>query len=336
MAILVSYIVPVFNVEGYLDRCVESLLGQGIPENQFEIILINDGSTDSSLSICNRWKAKEKCIHVINQVNKGAGEARNAGLDYATGRWVCFVDPDDYLSKGAMVYLFSHFETDGYDAVLYSYKEEPDGIEVDCSILNEGHVLFDGNGMEYIERYGFEPYAVLFMIKKSYIDDHEIRFSNHSFGEDRLFVCKLLFSSPAIMMTSSIVYHYVRRLSSSTKSRTPEKLTRCIFDQTDVFCKVMDYACNYGTELAKKQCSYSIQKNLVRLFDRIAFSSLTFKDFLNITIKLKAKRIVPIHGKGMIDKKAVILINTMCRFPFLYSLIKHPLKYYLRLKNHYC
>ena len=90
----VSIIVPVYNVEQYLPRCINSILNQSF--SSFELILINDGSTDKSGDICNEYEKKDSRINVIHQENKGVSHARNRGLDLATGDYIGFVDPDEY------------------------------------------------------------------------------------------------------------------------------------------------------------------------------------------------------------------------------------------------
>ena len=93
-----SIVIPVYNVEDTLDRCVESVLRQGIGD--FEVILVDDGSRDRSAAICDEWQAKDAHILVIHQENRGLSAARNAGISRATGELITFVDSDDFLKEG--------------------------------------------------------------------------------------------------------------------------------------------------------------------------------------------------------------------------------------------
>lgn len=93
----ISVIVPIYNAENFLERCIDSLLAQTIED--FELILVNDGSTDSSKRICERYKSKDKRIILINQQNSGPSASRNSGLNIAKGEFICFVDADDYVGK---------------------------------------------------------------------------------------------------------------------------------------------------------------------------------------------------------------------------------------------
>ena len=93
---LISVIVAVYNVEKYLDKCVESIVKQTYHE--LEIILVDDGSKDNSGKICDEWAEKDSRIHVIHKQNGGLSDARNYGLKASNGEWICFVDGDDYIS----------------------------------------------------------------------------------------------------------------------------------------------------------------------------------------------------------------------------------------------
>ena len=95
--IKISVIVPVYNVEKFLSTCLESILDQGLSEQEYEIILINDGSIDGSLAICNLYAKAHSNIHVYSQENQGVSLARNLGMSKARGEWVMFLDSDDYL-----------------------------------------------------------------------------------------------------------------------------------------------------------------------------------------------------------------------------------------------
>ncbi|MER2105656.1 MAG: glycosyltransferase [Solibacillus sp.] len=94
---LISIIVPIYNMEGYVDKCLDTLVKQSY--QNVEIILINDGSKDSSLAICEAYKTKDSRIILIDKENEGVSKARNVGLEKATGKYVCFVDPDDYVEE---------------------------------------------------------------------------------------------------------------------------------------------------------------------------------------------------------------------------------------------
>ncbi len=138
----VSVIVPVYNGERYLDKCIESVLSQTHPD--IELILVNDGSKDNSGAICDRWAEKDIRVKVIHQENQGVSAARNAGLELATGDFIGFVDADDEIAPET--YETALRQTDGCDIVMWDAvtvwgdgRTEPDTIpllEADCTITS--------------------------------------------------------------------------------------------------------------------------------------------------------------------------------------------------------
>ena len=139
----VSVIVPVYNAEAYLDRCVASILGQTY--HDLELILVDDGSKDSSGAICEKWAGEDNRVRVIHQANQGASAARNAGLDIATGDYIGFVDADDEIAPETYETAMRH--VCGHDVVMWDAmtvwgdgRREPDTIpllEGDCVIARQ-------------------------------------------------------------------------------------------------------------------------------------------------------------------------------------------------------
>ena len=124
----VSIIVPIYNVERYLEPCIESILSQTY-EN-FELILVDDGSPDQCGIICDKYATQDSRIKVIHKENQGLGMARNTGLDYATGEFVCFVDSDDWLEPYAIEYWIRAQRNYDADIVMCNYQKRNDNKEV--------------------------------------------------------------------------------------------------------------------------------------------------------------------------------------------------------------
>lgn len=121
-----SFILPIYNVEAYLPQCVDSILSQATEE--CEVILVDDGSPDNSGAICDRYAREEEIVRVIHKPNGGLSSARNAGMSLATGKYVLFVDSDDYIEEGAVGKILGWIDDTHADvAFLYSRKVFPDG-----------------------------------------------------------------------------------------------------------------------------------------------------------------------------------------------------------------
>lgn len=117
----ISMIVPVYNTELYLHRCIDSILSQTFTD--FELLLIDDGSTDRSGEICDEYAGKDKRVRVFHKENGGVSSARNLGLDEARGEWIAFVDSDDWVSTKLLEFLFSEAEKGKHDLVFCNYAE---------------------------------------------------------------------------------------------------------------------------------------------------------------------------------------------------------------------
>lgn len=135
-----SVIVPIYNVEKYLSQCIESLINQTYRD--IEIILVNDGSTDTSGAICDRYAQKDKRIKVVHKKNDGLGMARNSGLEIATGKFVSFVDSDDYLKEDVIEKLVESLNRESADTCIGGY----------IRVNNEGEFLLE-------EKFAYECFS---------------------------------------------------------------------------------------------------------------------------------------------------------------------------------
>ena len=207
---LVSIIIPVYNAERTLCKCLDSILGQDF--NNYEIILVNDGSKDSSLDICNEYGSKHHNISVINQNNAGVSSARNAGLDVAKGDWITFIDSDDYIENG----FFNCLDTYNEDLIILNSKNlSLTGDMSDSLFSKKNKQLHNKNSITqflstYIDSSLYRaPWAKFY--KKELIKD--IRFdTNMKIGEDSHFVFRYLCNIKTMSYLGSNA-HYVLRLS---------------------------------------------------------------------------------------------------------------------------
>ena len=190
----VSIIIPVYNVEKYLQRCIESVLQQTYKD--IEVVLVDDGSTDNSGNNCDLWSEKDKRIKVIHKVNGGLSSARNAGCRVATGDYILFLDSDDYLSSDCVSKLIKMCEITGSDIaiiqMMYIAKETNDEIG-----LNQDEYIRVLSVEQAIEaslyQRIFSCCAPAKLYKKTIIDG--IEFPVDKVSED-LATCHLLFSKP--------------------------------------------------------------------------------------------------------------------------------------------
>ena len=135
---LITVIVPVYNVEKYLTRCVDSIINQTY--KNLEIILVDDGSTDSSPAICDNYAKKDSRINVIHKQNNGASSARNAALDIASGDYIGFVDSDDYINRDMYASLFDSIVDSGSDMAICESEYVVNGVSDFTACLSLIHI----------------------------------------------------------------------------------------------------------------------------------------------------------------------------------------------------
>ena len=185
----ISFIVPVYNCEKYLSQCLQSVLLQS--NKCFEIIIINDGSTDNSLDVITEFSKNNKCIHYISTENNGVAIARNIGISRAQGDYLIFVDSDDYLQSGQMAEAIKKCQEEQLDIYMMQMKVmRPDGsLPTELRTWNFSEVeVFSG---EYLLLHGYYPSSVCAKIfNRSFVEHSNIRFIKGIIHEDSDFCWK--------------------------------------------------------------------------------------------------------------------------------------------------
>lgn len=221
---LVSVIVPVYNVEKYLSKCVESLIRQTY--KKLEILLIDDGSTDSSGDICDNYQKEYEFIKVIHKRNGGLSSARNVGIDNATGEFICFVDSDDYVHSRFVEVLHSlsinnNSEIAVCDFKLVDWTEENTD---DCELLSSEVQV--RSGRYYIDQfYGANHNIIVIACNKLYKTElfDGVRYNVGKVHEDEATTIKLLYQAKRIAYVPVELYYYCSRSDSITRQQFSEK-----------------------------------------------------------------------------------------------------------------
>jgi glycosyltransferase involved in cell wall biosynthesis len=229
----VSVIVPFYNVEKYLSKCLDSVINQTLKE--IEIICINDGSTDTSLKIALDCAEKDSRIRVISQNNRGVSVARNVGIHIATGEYVYYLDGDDYLELDALEELYHRAKDDNLDIVYFdavSFKSKNDKLE---NTLSDDYYIRKHDysrvytGLEYIEdleknnEYRVTP--CLQMIKNNYLQKYNFKFYEGIIHEDNLYTFSTLIKAERVSHISKIYYH--RRLHENSIVTSKYRFDHC-------------------------------------------------------------------------------------------------------------
>lgn len=235
---LISIIIPVFNVEGYLDRCIKSILGQ-IREQTIEVLLIDDGSTDSSGEICDKYASLYTNILVIHKRNGGLSDARNCGILKACGKYLLFLDSDDQINENALEEIKIAMDSDNnFDIYIGRYISVYEKSLKECNyILNpdlkslKGEVFLSAllDGVEH-----YDWYACLNIIKREFLISNNFFFTKSRYFEDALWTPLVLYSASKISVFNYPFYLYTREREgaitcSFTKNIYRDKLNVCRF-----------------------------------------------------------------------------------------------------------
>jgi len=224
--VLISVIVPVYNVGNLLKACVASIVAQTY--TNFELILVNDGSTDDSGALCDSLAAEDPRIHVLHKENGGVSSARNAGLSFASGQYIAFVDADDYIHSNYLDTLYCDAVQFSADIVCCNCTAvNPDGTPVNLGIDRVKHsrlvcdkntILWDNVKNE--EGYTYACWGALFradLVKP-------LKFRPFYFGEDHLFTLEALLASERVYLRNYPGYYYVQWSGSvSHTSYSPKR-----------------------------------------------------------------------------------------------------------------
>lgn len=228
MGIKLSIIVPIYKVEKYLRKCVDSILHQDILQDEYEIILVDDGSPDGCGVIADEYASKYTNIRAIHQTNGGLSAARNTGLGVANGEYIQFVDSDDYLEPGVLGALVSKMDSDSLDVLRFDYQNVNEKYEV-FQPYKEVMPFVDlrdeiCDGLTFLdERLGYACYACQFIIRASLLKKSGLLFKEGILFEDTEWAPRVLIRAARVTSTRLVVYNYLLRSGSITHAKTVEQ-----------------------------------------------------------------------------------------------------------------
>ena len=319
-----SIIVPVYNAEKWLHRCVDSLLNQDLPREDYEIILVDDGSNDGSSKICDEYLAAHPgLVRVIHQPNSGVSMARNAALDVAVGDYVMFVDADDYIERNCLHRIVEQaFSSDAeilfyYNKITIGQDETivnsmPFGINNEHICSGEYFILNNGNtGSIWRSLYS-----------RKLIEKLNLRFYPNITHQDVLFNFQIMPFVERVAFCDALVYDYIYEGESLTRTKSVEKIKYNIYNDFVVAAEIK----NYISKLSSAKLRDFFEKHANSLLVGLIY--LLFKnrqswgrDFCNKCLELCIERgVYPIKGKTKSWKTTMLI-------PFINS--KHVIKWVL-------
>lgn len=229
----VSVIVPVYNAERYISKCIESILCQNF--TNFELILVNDGSTDGSARICKSYANIDTRVHFYEQENQGVCSARNKGLTVAVGETITFVDSDDWMENRGLEFLLNEYKASKADLIIGDIAFAEGNKVRKIRVFNGNFVTNDKSWIDKYEMacigYGYNPNPGTKLnivglgsmgnklYKREIIEKYELRFDSYTLGiyEDNLFVLNFLEHARRVSYISEVVYNYRKVVNSNSR-----------------------------------------------------------------------------------------------------------------------
>lgn len=261
---LVSVIIPAYNVEQYLVKCVDSIINQSY--NNIEIIIVDDGSTDNTLAVAQVLQKKDKRVKVVHQDNKGLSEARNTGIKVATGEFISFVDADDYIENGMICGLLKNMKDHDADvsccrAFIHSRNgivRHPNNNPKEITIIKEKESLIEGYLNGNITMAAWDK-----LYRKSALSG--IWFDKNTFNEDADFTLKLCLENKKFVCDTTKYYHYVKRNEGSlTGSKFNE---RCFLTQKwghKAYKEILSLGTEYKSNA--EMCLFNSLSHVLKMF----------------------------------------------------------------------
>lgn len=300
---LLSVIVPVYNAEPYLCRCLDSLLNQGLSEEEMEIVCVDDGSTDGSTEVIKSY-AGRLCTSVRlieNAQNMGCPASRNRGIEEAHGEIITFCDADDYLVDGAYAAILRQYWSDEIDVIRFSSRtmddysrkhwKEPSEIDLSIDYAGDGHGFYQT----------MMPYFVWqLLIRKSFVMKHNVRFRNYTLCDDAAFCLDLMMANPKMISIRANVYRYVVEPGSLTTARNPEKMRRIVESYLQMMKSMQEYGMQF-VALQQKMQIY-IQQQMIPCLSRVLSAKYDHQEWQGVVGKIHQVGGFPLVQAGRIGQ----------------------------------
>ncbi len=307
-----SFIVPVYNTEKYLKKCLDSLVNQTYKD--FEIIVVNDGSTDKSSSIISKYQKKYKNIIVIDKENEGLSMARNRGVQKSSGKYIIFVDSDDYVSNKLLEEVDK--KIDDSDILRFQIATEDEEYIKINEYHEEGFESMCGyDAFKYLSSYHFVEPAWCYVIRKNYYIENKFSFKKGVYHEDFGLIPYVIYKARKVKSIDFIGYYYIQRNGSIMNNNDYKKTVKKAFDMLEQYKTMRLFAKNIN------------RKNNLDDY---------FLSYISNSVIVKARELKKDEKKVYINELKKlnvfdgVLVNTRIR-RFKKYLMKHNLNLYLKV-----
>ena len=322
--IWLSYVIPLYNCGEYISTCLDSVLAQGLKHDEYEVIVVNDGSTDNGGEIVAQYCQKHNNFRLINKENGGVSSARNRGIDEACGEYIYFMDADDYLLPNGMKILRDEYlERYGHADVIKFERRIVDKCnnQIQWESVHPSTKFFQGSLLEYGNRFGIPTIVWINVISLKLIKEHNLYFQHYIQSEDMMYMFSLfnVIDATIIETNLDIYRHYIRQ-NSAMRRRDCKHVKHVCYNFFDIAkeLKKMKETSPYNEWVYCKQIVWCQTEAFYRIYQ----SSFTYKEMKDLFNKSSQSHFYPIETKATL--RIYNIINKLYHYPFivyLFSLI---------------
>lgn len=344
MAMKLSIVIPAYNVAKYISKCLDSLLDQDLDCSSYEIIVVNDGSKDNTLEITQSYVENHRNIKVIDKKHSGVGSARNAGIDNAIGRYIYFIDADDYLISNVLNLLITSIENNNLDILTFDSKiisktedfYPPKNIEnLEISSIESGE--------DYIAYNRYKNEVWWFLIGSEFLKQSNIKFIEDRWMEDAIFTAELFLKATRMAYFPLDAHRHLVVSGSVMTSKEASHYKRVIYD-------IYNIALGFDSIINKLKSNPSSNKDCITrlkarqqsfvffMMVRMLKSTIDLKEVKPIINKLDSVEAYPLNlfvgkdYKGYLYTILVKLFNSKTIYYFLFRIF-NPLFRHLYYKK---
>lgn len=278
-----SIIIPVYNVEQYVERCIQSIVTQNIPHTEYELIVVNDGSTDKSREILTELQGQYPFIIIADKENGGLSSARNEGMKHATGEYIFFIDSDDWISNDSLPFLFDWSDKYPEDILIFGSCESDGTTNGNFLTSNLSPNNQTMPTEYYLTSYTLRSSAWQGIFRRSLFEKINYQFKHGFVSEDDDFVVRIFSVAKNIVCNNKTVYFYFQRGNSISKSLNKKATVKLINDKLIMQHELDEYIHNFDGKLRlglQRKMDF-LAVDMIRLLMRKNHSSKTINTVLS-------------------------------------------------------
>ena len=319
-----SIIVPMYNSKAYLPKCIGSLLHQDIPFDDYEIILVNDGSPDGSKNVAEDYASRFSNITVLSQENKGTSGARNTGIRHACGKYVYFVDPDDYILENSLRCVLDQMDAESLDVLRFAYTEVDENYQPTKSCKHPEMPDYSPEIMDgctfMAQRLGVACYVWTYIFRTSIIVDNGIFFIEGDYFDDTPWLPKVMRKARRVNSLDIKRHFYLIRSNSLVQAVNEKAIQKKISGEQFLIEELGKQKKECNNANAAKWYDMMIAHCVVTLLNLVSLYRYGYRDhFIN---EIKSRRILPLSlNRATRENKAKMLFISVA--PYLYCWIMH-------------